>query len=60
VAITLNVYLGIIRQQNPILGVLVDSGLLKNLEVNDRNNLRNLFLFAVLGSQSDVSFDSTF
>lgn len=60
VAITLNAYLDIIRQQNPILGALINPGLLKNLGVNDRNNLRNLFLFAVLGSQSDVSFDSTF
>ena len=60
VAITLNAYLDIIRQQNPILGALVNPGLLKNLGANDRNNLRNLFLFAVLGSQSDVSFDSTF
>lgn len=60
VAITLNSYLDIIRQQNPILGVLINPGLLKNLGANDRNNLRNLFFFAVLGSQSDVSFDSTF
>lgn len=60
VAITLNSYLEIIRQQNPILGLLVNPGFLKNLGVNDRSNLRNLFLFAVLGSQSDVSFDATF
>lgn len=60
VAITLNSYLDIIRQQNLVLGLLVNPGFLKNLGATDRNNLRNLFLFAVLGSQSDVSFDATF
>ncbi len=60
VALTLNTYLDIIRQQYPILGLLVTPGFLKNLGANDRANLRTLLLFAVLGSQSDVSFDSRF
>ena len=60
VALTLNTYLDIIRQQYPILGLLVNPGFLKNLGANDRANLRKLLLFAVLGSQSDVSFDATF
>lgn len=60
VALTLNTYLDIIRQQYPILGLLVTPGILKKLGANDRANLRTLLLFAVQGSQSDVSFDATF
>jgi fermentation-respiration switch protein FrsA (DUF1100 family) len=60
VTLTLNSYLAAVRQQYPILGALVNPGFLKTLGENDRNNLRNLLLFAALGVQSDISFDPTF
>ncbi|MFZ6648813.1 alpha/beta hydrolase family protein [Undibacterium sp. TJN25] len=60
VQLTLNVMLARVRAQNPVLGALINPGFLKNLGANDRANVRNLLLLAVLGTQSDITFDPTF
>ncbi|GGC88822.1 alpha/beta hydrolase family protein [Undibacterium terreum] len=60
VLLTLNVMLETVRKQNPVLGTLISPGFLRNLGANDRANVRNLLLFLVLGTQSDINFDPTF
>lgn len=60
VTLTLNSMLSAVRQQNPIVGALINPGFLKNLGANDRANVRNLLLASALGTQSDVRFDPTF
>jgi fermentation-respiration switch protein FrsA (DUF1100 family) len=57
---TLNYFLEVVRQKYPLLGALISPGFLRNLGANDRANVRNLLLSAVLGIQSDISFDPTF
>lgn len=57
---TMNDALDVVRDRNPILGALLSPGFLRRLGANDRANVRNLLLGNVLGSQSDITFDSTF
>jgi fermentation-respiration switch protein FrsA (DUF1100 family) len=48
------------RAKNPVLGLLITPGLLKNLGANDRVNVRNLLLATAVGDQTDITWDGTF
>ena len=59
VGLTLDEQLKIVRSNNLLLGLLLDPGFLKYLSDADRNNVRDLLLAQVLGSDADVTFMPT-
>ena len=59
VGLTLDEQLKIVRSNNLLLGLLLNPGFLKYLSDADRNNVRDLLLAQVLGSDADVSFMPT-
>jgi len=59
VGLTLDEGLAVVRQVNPLLGLLLSPGLLKYLSDADRNNVRDQMLRQMLGDDADVTFMPT-
>lgn len=57
--VTLDEILKVIRAQNPILGALVNPGLLRYMGPSVRASVRNEFFNQIFGPTADVEFDST-
>jgi pimeloyl-ACP methyl ester carboxylesterase len=60
VGLTLDTLLGIVRQQYPAIGNLLQPGILKYLSASDRYNVRDAVLKQVQGAGSDVTFTPNF
>lgn len=59
VGLTFDEALKIIRRDNPVIGTLLQPGLLRYLNASDRAWLSNALVVALLGSGADVRFLST-
>jgi pimeloyl-ACP methyl ester carboxylesterase len=59
VNLTFEELLKLVRNENPLLGALLQPGLLKNLSDTDRKKVSQAILTKLLGEQADVRFMST-
>ncbi|MCL4747054.1 MAG: hypothetical protein KJZ83_16795 [Burkholderiaceae bacterium] len=57
---TLDGLLDLVRDEEPVLGALLDPGFLRHLGSTVRNELRRALLRRLLPDDADVSFDTTF
>ena len=57
---TMDAVLERVRNENPLIGALLNPGVLRFLSTSVRNEVRNLLLQALIPDDADVSFQSTF